>query len=152
EVDTWSPLPPDEPGNVSRFGSLTGLVGLEPRPHVFFVPYGLARATLAPESDDGEGGAGLEVRTVNGGSQSARAVFNPDFGQVEADPAEVNLSVFETQFPEKRPFFVESQQDLQTPIQLFFSRRIGRAPGLLPVASDVVVTDRPTSTTILDAV
>jgi hypothetical protein len=54
------------------------------------------------------------------------ATVNPDFGQVEADQVELNLSRFETFFPEKRPFFLEGADVYQTPFQLFYSRRIGK--------------------------
>ena len=61
---------------------------------------------------------------------------NPDFGQVEADPAVVNLSAFETFYQERRPFFVEGSGNLRFDLDcndgsctgLFYSRRIGRAP------------------------
>ena len=66
------------------------------------------------------------------------ATVNPDFGQVEADPSVVNLSAFETFFPEKRPFFLEGQGLFRFDVNcndgacsgLFYSRRIGRAPQL----------------------
>ncbi len=61
---------------------------------------------------------------------------NPDFGQVEADEAILNLSTFETFFPEKRPFFIEGPQIFDTPMGLFYSRRIGRSPsGSLPIVA-----------------
>ncbi|NNE44125.1 MAG: hypothetical protein HKN12_07940, partial [Gemmatimonadetes bacterium] len=54
------------------------------------------------------------------------ATFQPDFGQVEADPAVLNLSPFETFFSEKRPFFVEGSRFYQMPsFNMFYSRRIG---------------------------
>jgi hypothetical protein len=62
-------------------------------------------------------------------STSLNASINPDFGQVEADPAELNLSVFETFQDERRPVFVEGSQSFSTPIDLFYSRRVGRQPG-----------------------
>src|SRR3982750_2129331 len=76
------------------------------------------------------------------------ATVNPDFGQVEADPAVLNLSAFETFFAEKRPFFVEGTGlyqfqlncyivvDCSTNEGLFYSRRIGRSPSLRDVYGD----------------
>ena len=69
-------------------------------------------------------------------SLTLNATLNPDFGQVEADPAVVNLSAFETFFSERRPFFVEGSGNYQFDINctdgpctgLFYSRRIGRQP------------------------
>lgn len=84
-------------------------------------------------------------------SLSLRATVNPDFGQVEADPSQINLTAFETFFPEKRPFFLEGTDifSVQGP-QLFYSRRIGReTQGPLPSEADhSMVPDR---TTILGA-
>ena len=78
------------------------------------------------------------------------ATVNPDFGQVEADPAEVNLSALETFFPEKRPFFLEDSRLLNTSLanNFFNSRRIG-APPTAPVSADYV--DYPQTATILTA-
>ena len=77
------------------------------------------------------------------------ATVNPDFGQVEADPAEVNLSAFETFFSEKRPFFIEGSGLLNSPFEgYFYSRRIGSAP-IGPAPGDFV--DYPHTSTILGA-
>ena len=61
--------------------------------------------------------------------------INPDFGQVEVDPSVLNITVFETFYEEKRPFFLEDRQMFATPrfgdgprAELFYTRRIGRAP------------------------
>jgi hypothetical protein len=78
--------------------------------------------------------------------------INPDFGQVEADPAQLNLTAFETFFQERRPFFLEGMsifQFGQDPEQLFYSRRIGRAPQLSSLAPDGV--DVPGASRILGA-
>ena len=83
------------------------------------------------------------------------ATVNPDFGQVEQDPAVLNLSVFETFYPEKRPFFLEDSRTFVPPygnFQLFHSRRIGRTPGrLLTLDSGEQVVEQPNETTILGA-
>jgi hypothetical protein len=104
-------------------------------------------------SDDYD--AGLDLRMGLGRSSTLAATFNPDFGQVEADPAVLNLGVFETFFPEKRPFFL-SDGNIFVPsyglFQLFHSRRIGARPGYLrPFQQGDVVLDRPEQTTILGA-
>src|SRR5688500_19618315 len=90
------------------------------------------------------------------------ATVNPDFGQVEVDPAVVNLSAFETFFPERRPFFVEGSGTFGfggfncffcsnvSSLSLFYSRRIGRTPqGLLP--DGTTYSDGPDASTILGA-
>ncbi len=82
--------------------------------------------------------------------------FNPDFGQVEADPAQVNLTAFETYFSEKRPFFIEGKSLLSFSLgsslereSLFYSRRIGRAPQGYP--SSAQYYQKPENTSILSA-
>mgnify|MGYP003962187813 CR=1 FL=1 len=74
--------------------------------------------------------------------------FNPDFGQVEADPSVLNLSAFETRLSEKRPFFVQGANFFKSRFNLFNSRRIGRAPGFYAPESGSIV-DKPEATTIL---
>src|SRR5690606_21880817 len=101
---------------------------------------------------------GLDLRYGLSSNLTLSATFNPDFGQVEADPSVVNLSAFETFFPEKRPFFVEGSNIFEFNVgyddgsgeQLFYSRRIGRVPHAAD-APDAWV-DAPDVTTILGAV
>ena len=87
--------------------------------------------------------------------------INPDFGQVEADPSEVNLSAFETFFTEKRPFFIEGNNITNFSLgigdgnigndNLFYSRRIGRRPQGYPDLKDGWNADFPVQSTILGA-
>ena len=65
--------------------------------------------------------------------------INPDFGQVEADPSELNLTEYETFYDEKRPFFLEGNSILDYSTGddlLFYSRRIGHSPSLIPAVDD----------------
>ena len=119
----WVMVPRAENGFVSRFGHLEGIRGIEPTRALEFLPYTVGRATLAPsdDPDDGDlfGNLGGDVRYGITSGISLNATINPDFGQVESDPAELNLSVFETFQDERRPFFLEGAQDFDTPIELF---------------------------------
>ncbi|UCC26676.1 MAG: carbohydrate binding family 9 domain-containing protein [Gemmatimonadales bacterium] len=98
---------------------------------------------------------GTDLRFGLGSAFSLDATLNPDFGQVEADPAVINLSAFETFFEERRPFFVEDANLLNFGLSghrngLFYSRRIGRSPqGSAP--SGAAFTDVPDAATILGA-
>ncbi len=131
----WVTIPKNSTGWASRFGSLEGIRGIEPSSRVELLPY-LAgnftrRAQASAFDDDSEfdfrGGADLKMGL--GPNLTLDAAFNPDFGQVEADPAEVNLSAFETFFSERRPFFTEGSQLLSgTGPSYYYSRRIGAAP------------------------
>ena len=81
--------------------------------------------------------------------------MNPDFGQVEADPSVLNLSVFETFFPEKRPFFLEDSQSVSLSsfgqFPDFYSRRIGQTPGHFALLDNETLVRKPDTTTILGA-
>lgn len=154
----WVAVPPDEAGWPSWFGDLEGMRGIRTRRPVEFVPYvaGSATTTSASlvdpddpfsSSSDFDGRAGADLKMGIGPSLTLDATFNPDFGQVEADPAEVNLSAFPTFFPERRPFFVEGKELLESE-GLFYSRRIGAPPG---GDVDADYADYPGNTTILAA-
>ena len=75
------------------------------------------------------GRVGLDAKVGLGSNLTLEATVNPDFGQVEADPAEVNLSAFETFFEERRPFFVEGS-DLLTATSTIISIPAGSALSL----------------------
>lgn len=149
-----------DPGLASQLGPLEGLRDLAPSSALEATPYTLARArNLAV--DDGRP-ARLETRPELGGdvkwvpkpNVSVEGTLNPDFGQVEADPAILNLTGSETFQAERRPFFLEGANLLALPLasdgsgQLFYSRRIGRRPAL---TDDFGAQDSPTETTILGA-
>ncbi|MBI4408091.1 MAG: carbohydrate binding family 9 domain-containing protein, partial [Gemmatimonadetes bacterium] len=166
EFAFWSPLLPDAPGVVSQFGYLEGLRGLRAPRRLEALPYSVARVTRAP----GEAGnpfydrtepyasVGADVKYGLTSDLTLSATVNPDFGQVEADPSVVNLSAYETFFSERRPFFVEGSDIFRFGIepgdggsqQLFYSRRIGRAPQRSVELDDGHV-DAPEGTTILGA-
>jgi hypothetical protein len=159
EVSHWAPLPPEGAGTVSRFGTLTGLRGLRPPRRLEIQPYTAARLTRAPgnvadpyhQPSEWFGSAGADVKYGVTGDLTLTATINPDFGQVEADPSEVNLGAFESYFTEKRPFFTEGADIFATGYpELFYSRRIGRAPQGSPPDADFA--DVPEATTILGAV
>ena len=164
-------VPKSESGLASRMAHLIGLGGIPARRHLALLPYALGKAELAP-ADPGDPfhdgsrwaqGLGLDLKYGLGGGLTLDATLNPDFGQVEVDPAVVNLSDFETFFQEKRPFFVEGAQIFsnfgrngannfwgfnRSEPTLFYSRRIGRAP---QGAADAEFVDRPPAATILAA-
>jgi hypothetical protein len=145
ERSWWAPIRPDAGGFVSQLGELTGIRGLRQVRRLEVLPYSVARLTRAPEDRPGNpfynsneiwGSLGADVRYGLTSDLTLTATINPDFGQVEADPSEVNLSAFESFFAERRPFFQEGADIFRFGIglgdgsseQLFYSRRIGRAP------------------------
>ncbi len=107
---------------------------------------------MANPFDDGRnltGRVGADLKVGLGPNLTLDATINPDFGQVEADPAEVNLTAFETRFAEKRPFFLEGASlfNIGHP-NFYYSRRIGARPSG-PATADYV--DYPNQSTILAA-
>jgi hypothetical protein len=153
----WVMVPRQEVGWASRFGDL---VGLEVRPvqRIEVMPYastsGRFRDEVDPENpfDDKRSvseSLGADLKFGLGPNITVDATVNPDFGQVEADPAVINLSAFETFFPERRPFFVEGAQLLRGGgPTYFYSRRIGAAPQRSVLSQFV---DYPNTTGILGA-
>ena len=162
EWSFWAPWLPEQPGYVSSFGVLTGLAHLPAPRRLEIVPYVVGRLGSAPgdpedpffRPTDWAGSFGADLKYGLTSNLSLTATINPDFGQVEADPAEVNLTAFESFLSERRPFFVEGADifdfGLSGGEQLFYSRRIGRAPqGSTP--GNVQYRDVPEATTILGA-
>ncbi|MFN0098077.1 MAG: DUF5916 domain-containing protein [Gemmatimonadaceae bacterium] len=152
----WVMIPPSETGYVSRFGTLEGIEGVQAARPVEFLPYAAGDATRRastavenPLARPYTSRAGLDAKAAVGSGLTLDVTINPDFGQVEADPAEVNLSAFETFFDERRPFFTEGSEMLRgNGAQYFYARRIG-APPRVSVSGDFV--DTPSSSTILGA-
>jgi Domain of unknown function (DUF5916)/Carbohydrate family 9 binding domain-like len=127
----WVNWDRDSNGFVSRFGTLTGLRGVHNPRKLEILPYVVTRHTdPAAEGSDDEWNnfqnMGADFKYGVSSNLTLNATIQPDFGQVEADPATLNLSPFETYFQEKRPFFVEGARFFQHPdFNLFYSRRIG---------------------------
>ncbi len=136
----WPLVPRSERDNlVARFGLLTGMEGIRPRRNLQIRPYTVSRLERTEDADvpgsavhDGSIDMGGDVKVGLGSNVTLDATVNPDFGQVESDPAVLNLSAFETFFDERRPFFVEGTQIFRFfvgPGRLLYTRRIGaRSP------------------------
>ncbi len=155
EVDRWVATPRGVNGFVSRFGHLTFPTPPAPPRRLEFQPFVLGRQehTAGAGFDHGLSG-GVDMRMGLGTSATLSATVNPDFGQVEQDPAVLNLSVFETFFPEKRPFFIEDSRTFVPPyfqMTTFHSRRIGQRPGRLALRAGDTLIHKPEQTTILGA-
>ena len=138
EADYWILIPRTVRAWSSRFGEVTGIAGIVPPRRIEALPYIAGGSTInadrdaANPFDDGtnlRGRVGADVKMGLGPNLTLETAINPDFGQVEADPAEVNLTAFETRFPEKRPFFLEGAQlfNIGHP-NFYYSRRIGQRP------------------------
>ena len=159
ENSYWVLKPRKESGFVSRFGLLVGIDNIKHRPHLEVLPYTLGKSTFSPKDEiinpDGITnfhGIGSDFKYGLSSGITLDVTVNPDFGQVEEDPSVLNLSVYETFFPERRPFFLEGAKIFSTPYMLFHSRRIGRKPNRFDIEDDDEVISRPDFTTITGAV
>lgn len=150
ELDYLVFTPRNGSGYVSRFPDLVGLQGLNPPRRLAVMPYATTRTTFAPatagdpffDGSSAEVTVGADAKVGIGSNLTLDATINPDFGQVEVDPAFVNLSDAEFVFQEKRPFFVEGSNTFDFGYggannfwgfnwggaNFFYSRRVGRTP------------------------
>jgi len=171
EKTVFSWVPKEESGYVSRFAILTGIKNINPGRFLEFLPFIVGKAGFSPEEKGNPfqtgkeylGNSGLDFKAGLQSNLTLNLTVNPDFGQVEVDPAVINISDQETYYLEKRPFFIEGADIFRfgygganTQVNLgwrnpsfFYSRRIGRAPQGY-VYSDGYV-DYPEWTTILGA-
>lgn len=142
ERSQWQYIPPDAPGYVHLMGEMNGITGIKPQKQLEIQPYVVGR-TETYEREDGNpyatgsatsASVGLDAKIGITSDVTLDLTVNPDFGQVEADPSQVNLSAFELFFQERRPFFTEGNNTLDFAVSqfsediMFYSRRIGRQP------------------------
>ena len=150
--DSWPVFRGSRSTLVSQLGTLTGIRGIGGGHRVELLPYTVTK-NITQRSATGWNHpqkitAGADLKVGLGSALTATATVNPDFGQVEADPALLNLSAFEVRFDERRPFFLEGNALFRCsgPCEgLFYTRRVGRTPQLRTSSAD------PAFTTILGA-
>jgi hypothetical protein len=175
ELAVFAFTPKLERGGVPRYGHLEGISDLKASRRLELLPYVAARAEYREIPGDSRvsftnpfrsgsdyfGHFGGDLKYGITSNLTLDATVQPDFGQVEVDPAVINLTAFETRFEERRPFFIEGAEIFRfaeggpggstgRPPQLLYSRRIGRSPqGNLPPGA--VFSEVPTDTRILGA-
>lgn len=175
EFVLWAHIPQSSRAVVSRFGQLRGLHNLNPPRSVQILPYALAGATRWPSDQmpqplnqiDPALNIGADIRYGISNNTTLNLTVNPDFGQVELDEVILNLSAFETFYPERRPFFVEGASIFRAVgamgggllrTYMFYSRRIGSQPSryhYIPDSIDIeswYMKNNPSTTPILGAV
>ena len=169
EISLWQFFSPNAPGMIHLFGELHGIKNIKPKKQKDITPYvATGLETYEPEEDNPfEDGldlifnAGVDGKIGVTNNLTLDFTINPDFGQIEADPSEINLTTFETKFDERRPFFIEGKNILSFNLlngggplsddNIFYSRRIGKAPTYWPDLNDDEYIDRPENTSILGA-
>jgi len=169
EIVLWKHIERDASGWVSHYGEMHGIEHLKPKRQVEIAPFTVVKSESYeeeegnPYADGSDFGfdAGVDGKIGLTNDLILDFAINPDFGQVEADPSEVNLSAFETFFEEKRPFFIEGNNITNFQLtpgdspfssdKLFYSRRIGRSPSYYPDLEDDEFIDWKSHTRILGA-
>ncbi len=166
----WIPRKERFSAYVSRFAKLVGIEGINPRPLVEVVPYAVGDVKFSPKEEGNPfatghsfyENAGVDFKIGIKSNLTLTGTVNPDFGQVEVDPAVVNLTAYETYYEEKRPFFIEGASIFDfghggTSMgmnvnwgdpEFFYSRRIGAPPHGWAYGQ---YTSMPDRTTILGA-
>ncbi|MCY4234486.1 MAG: DUF5916 domain-containing protein [Bacteroidetes bacterium] len=139
EISDWVLIPRADrsSGTVAQYGILEGIVEIRPRRNIQVSPYTVGNALRDSEESTSSVTAdiGADLKIGLSSNVTLDATINPDFGQVEADPAELNLTAFETFFPERRPFFTEGISVFNFNVvrgaSLLYTRRVGsQAPVL----------------------
>jgi len=155
EESHWKLIPIDAPAMVYLFGELRGIEGIKPKTNYEFLPY--LNSRFSPNTDQQNKmnyGVGLDGKIGLNSGFKLDYTFNPDFGQVEADPAVLNLTSYEVFNEEKRPFFLEGNTVLDFSMgddMLYYSRRIGHAPSYYPDLEDNQTISISDNTPILSA-
>ncbi|GAB4379894.1 MAG: hypothetical protein Kow0042_29670 [Calditrichia bacterium] len=165
----WQYIPKKAAGFVSLFGRLEGITDIPAPKRIELLPYTVSKLHRYEKETGNPFSSGQSFQATGGldgkiglsGNLTVDFTINPDFGQVEADPSEVNLTAFETFFEEKRPFFIEGKNIFDFPVgfgdsdfsreTLFYSRRIGRYPHHYPDLDDDDYAEVPEQTSILGA-
>ena len=164
ELSAWNRIPVGAAGWVSEAGKLKGLKNIKPQKQIEIQPFVVTKldryeaiaGNPYADGNDFNLNAGLDAKIGVTNDLTLDVTINPDFGQVEADPAAINLDGFEIFNRDQRPFFVENKNIFDYRFadnrnNLFFSRRIGRSPQVSPETADDAFVDQPQNTTILGA-
>jgi hypothetical protein len=165
----WSYIPRNSAGFIHYFGNANGFEGISPKKQADITPFAVGSFEHNGKEEGNPFATGKKYN-LNGGidgkfgitnNMTLDLTINPDFGQVEADPSEVNLTAFETFFTEKRPFFVEGKNITSFSVgigdgdlgndNLFYTRRIGRSPHLDANTETNEYAKIPRSTSIIGA-
>ncbi len=171
ERTNWQHISKSEAGWVSNFGELHGIENVKPQRQLELQPYIVGSMETYEKEEgnpyrkgrEGKFSAGLDGKIGITNDITLDFTINPDFGQVEADPAAITLDAFQIFFNEQRPFFIENKNIFDYPVSrsvagntfwndnLFYSRRIGKRPSGYPQLNDNEYFKQPNNTKILGA-
>lgn len=139
----WPVYRPSRQTFASQLGDLVGIRDIGRNRRLEVMPYVVSK-NVTEQTATGwrhpqQQAAGVDLKAGLTNNITLDATVNPDFGQVEMDPAVLNLSAFEVRFEERRPFFQEGVNlfRCQGPCEgIFYTRRVGRTPQLRSAPSD----------------
>jgi len=159
EESVLSPTPKMSPRTLGHVAELKGVEGISSRTPISITPYGLVAWQQQGQSGSLELRAGGDLRLGLSPSSTLEATVLPDFGQVESDPSQLNLTAFEVFLPERRPFFLEGRDTFRFPLALrnwdnetlYYSRRIGQQPTRDLGLDDTATVDYPKQSRIIAA-
>ena len=162
EESQWQLIPRNPAEFVDNFGEVKGLENIRPGRQLEFTPYLSVGAKPSYANENPyinkttlEPNIGFDAKAGISSNLTLNLTVNPDFGQVEADPSNLNLSTAEVRFAEKRPFFLEGTEIFDFDIDngdFLYTRRIGSKSGVKPTdIEDEDYIEMPTNTTILSA-
>ncbi|AWA28869.1 hydrolase [Flavobacterium magnum] len=151
---TWSPIDSEIRSTRNQNGVLEGIENVKTSTRLFFIPYSSYYYENNESGSANKFKAGMDIKYGINDSFTLDAILIPDFGQTRFDNVILNLSPFEQQFSENRPFFTEGT-DLFNKGALLYSRRIGGAPRFQPEDFDPVnetIANAPATVNLLNAV
>lgn len=151
---TWSPIDSNVRTTRNQNGVLQGLENLKTPTRLFFIPYTSYYYEKNQEGSENKFKAGLDIKYGINDSFTLDAILVPDFGQTKFDNVILNLSPYEQQFTENRPFFTEGT-NLFNKGNLFYSRRIGGRTRFSPLdydSANETIIDKPATVNLLNAI
>ncbi|MBI2795740.1 MAG: carbohydrate binding family 9 domain-containing protein [Gemmatimonadetes bacterium] len=149
ERSSWPPYRRSRTGLASQFGDVTGIDGIETPRRLEVAPYSVSRnfqqernvASRTSYDRVTRQTVGADIKVGLSSNLTLDATINPDFGQVEADPAALNLSAFELFFQERRPLLHRGRRHLQL-VQHRLQQRLVQRAVLSPPRGPLAATRR----------
>ena len=149
---TWNLIKNTIRNESGQAGILQGIENIKTPTRLFLIPYSsFYLNSSTTQKTTGELKGGLDIKYGINDAFTLDAILIPDFGQTKFDNVELNLSAFEQQFSENRPFFTEGT-DLFNKGDLVYSRRIGASPSSYPITSEnEIVENFPNNVKLINA-
>lgn len=149
---SWSLLDNKISSESNQAGILEGIENIQTPTRLFLIPFSSFYLNSSKaQKTTGELKGGLDVKYGINDAFTLDAILIPDFGQTKFDNVELNLSAFEQQFNENRPFFTEGTE-LFNKGDLVYSRRIGGSASTYPTLADnEFIEDFPSNIKLINA-